>query len=262
MVAPAKSLELPAALRNLALRSGLLDRRCILCGTPRAPSELSAQGLCPDCATLLPPRRGGFCLQCGDMRDDGNDNAPPSICSRCLKRQNGLWTPLPWQEFCFYAPYAGVLRACILAYKLRGRLGLGTLLQGLLLAGWRNNAARLETPDAIVPVPLHSKRMRLRGFNQSLELARPLARHLGRPLLPRALRRTRPTIPQFQLELARRAENIQGAFTADVPLRGARVLLVDDIMTTGATLEECARELREAGAARVDVLVLARTART
>jgi len=245
-------------LRLLAGRCGLLQRRCLLCCEPAEPAD--GLQLCADCQELLAPCGGGFCPHCGEMQPD--TAAAPALCSLCRERAAGLFTSRPWDGFCFYAAYQGVLRACILAYKMRGRLGLGALLQGLMLEGWSRNGHLAGAPDIIIPVPLHPRRLRMRGFNQSLELARPVARKTGRPLAPRALRRTRPTTPQFQLEPSQRASNIKGAFAADsAQVRGRRVLLVDDIMTTGATLEECARVLLEAGAAGVGVLVLARTAR-
>lgn len=113
--------------------------------------------------------------------------------------------------------------------------------------------------DAVVPVPLHPRRLRWRGFNQSQELARAAARRIGAELLHRALERTRETIPQTELSGSERKENIKDAFYAESgQIAGKRLLLVDDVLTTGATLEECARTLKRAGAASVDVLVLAR----
>ncbi len=200
---------------------------------------------------------------CGEMEQDAL--LPPRPCPSCdpLSATSGKRPPPPWKRVVFYAQYAGALRACILAYKLEKRLGLGSLLQRLLLEAWAYGAdlSRMPSPELIVPVPLHPGRLRTRGFNQSLELARPLARRTGASLSPGALRRIRPTLPQFTLQRHERARNMQGAFAADTSLvRGCRVLLVDDIMTTGATLLECADTLRSAGAKRIDLLVLARAA--
>jgi ComF family protein len=112
---------------------------------------------------------------------------------------------------------------------------------------------------AVVPVPLHRARLRQRGYDQALELARPLARALGLPLLDHALTRTRATAPQSQLDAAQRRLNLQRAFE----VRGnvmlpAHVVLVDDVMTTGATLHAAAVALKRAGAQRVDAWVCAR----
>jgi len=116
------------------------------------------------------------------------------------------------------------------------------------------------THDLLVPVPLHLRRLRWRGFNQALLLTRPLAQRCGARLDPFVLARTRPTSPQVGLDEAARRRNIAGAFAVRDPavVRRRSVLLIDDVYTTGATVEECARVLRRAGASRVDVLVLAR----
>jgi len=125
-----------------------------------------------------------------------------------------------------------------------------------------DNGPVMDAYALLVPVPLHPSRLRWRGFNQALLLARPLARRGRVRLAPFALARTRPTAPQVGLNDKERQENIAGAFTVRDPVlvRGRSILLIDDVYTTGATVNECARVLRGAGARRVDVLVLARAA--
>jgi ComF family protein len=129
----------------------------------------------------------------------------------------------------------------------------------LLLAANQAWLADLKV-DAILPVPLHRLRLAERGFNQAVDLARPLARVRGVPLLYNALDRVRHTAPQFGLSVPQRRENIRGAFQVPRPhrVKGRRILLVDDIITTGATVAECAKVLKKAGAAQVAVLALAR----
>jgi ComF family protein len=114
--------------------------------------------------------------------------------------------------------------------------------------------------DAVVPVPLHWRRFHYRGFNQAVALARPLARQFSLPLISRVLRRTRHTVPQVELQPEERVKNIRGAFSVRQPARikGLRLLLVDDVFTTGATLNECARVLKAAGAASVTAFTLTR----
>ncbi len=114
--------------------------------------------------------------------------------------------------------------------------------------------------DLVVPVPLHRRRMWWRGFNQAALLAMTIARRLDKPIELAALTRSRMTIPQTSQDHDARRRNVRRAFAVRLParVRGRRILLVDDVMTTGATVDECARVLMTAGASRVDVLTLAR----
>ena len=138
------------------------------------------------------------------------------------------------------------------------------LAAGRELAGWMIDALRgAERPDALIAVPLHARRLRQRGYNQALELARPLARAFALPILQHALQRIRDTAPQAGLGALARRRNPRGAFTVGRDLRPgtrlpAHVALVDDVMTTGATLYECAKVLQRAGIGRIDVWVMAR----
>jgi ComF family protein len=142
-------------------------------------------------------------------------------------------------------------------FKFRSDLAAGRALSSLLIERVRADAPAL--PDAIVPVPLHRARLRSRGYNQALELARPLAHALGIPIRHDLLLRTRATHAQSALDAKARRRNVRGAFAlVDHALLPAHVALFDDVMTTGATLREAALALRRAGVARVDVWVLAR----
>jgi ComF family protein len=116
-----------------------------------------------------------------------------------------------------------------------------------------------QAADLVVPLPLHPVRLRERGFNQALELARPVAAALGLPLDPSACARVRHTPAQAGLPWKKREENIRRAFHCARDLSGRRILLIDDVMTTGASLDECARTLKRHGAAEVSLLVVART---
>jgi len=166
---------------------------------------------------------------------------------------------MPWDRFFFYGPYRGPLGALIRDYKFKSRLGLGVLLGTFLIRAYTRLNPN-QPPGLIVPVPLHKSRLAHRGYNQSLESARALAKAVSRPLAPNALIRNRHTTPQTRLKANERERNLKDAFTADQKLvSGKTILLIDDIMTTGATLKESARTLKRAGAAGMDVLVLART---
>ena len=151
------------------------------------------------------------------------------------------------------------LQGIIHQFKYGSHPSLARPLARLLHALWVQ-AYRDRTPDMIVPVPLHRARQRERGFNQSRLLARHLSRWTQVPLMDRVLVRSRSTEAQAGLSRKQRRRNIQGAFrVADRgSIRERAVLLVDDVFTTGATLNECARMLRKQGAQRVDVLTIAR----
>jgi ComF family protein len=239
--------------RLRSLLPPLLLGRCQVCGQP-ANGERA--GLCPACAGLLQPRRADHCPACGRLFTA--ERGASHLCGECLRlaAQDRLGRPRPWQSLNFYAGYDGLLRRLLLRFKFHNGLGLAAVLQELTWRAWQGR----DRPDVVLPVPLHAARLRQRGFNQSLELARPLARRLGARLAPRAMARTRHTRPQMTLSGPARLSNLKGAFRADPgAVDGRRVLLVDDIMTTGSTLTEAAGALLKAGAGHVDALVLART---
>jgi len=219
---------------------------------------------------LLPPH----CLLC-DQRSDGVGD----LCSGCradLQRNLiccprcalPLQTPAPLCGECLqseppfaaaFAPFVYAHPFDLLVTKLKfGRsLAAGRVLAGLWLAASNELPA---LPQMLVPVPLHPDRLRERGYNQALELARPLARVLRVPLKANLLERTRATPAQTNLDAKTRRRNMRGAFTINATglPPAAHVALIDDVMTTGATLRECARVLKRAGVARVDVWALAR----
>jgi ComF family protein len=153
--------------------------------------------------------------------------------------------------------YAGPVRAAIHRLKYQGERHLAAPLATLLADCL---AARPLAVDALVPVPLDAARGRHRGYNQAALLAAPVAEALAVPTTPDALQRTRATRPQVGLSARERRANVRGAFTCPTPtaVTGRRLLLVDDVMTTGATLEACALALTSAGAERVWGLVVAR----
>jgi ComF family protein len=143
--------------------------------------------------------------------------------------------------------------ALISRFKYGGALHYGALL-GRLLA----EHCRHRRPDGIVPVPLHPARLAERGFNQAHELARPLAHRIGVPILDDVCCRTTATPPQAGLAAQQRYRNLRGAFSASQRVRGMRLAIIDDVMTTGSTLESLALELLRAGAATVEAWAVAR----
>ncbi len=151
--------------------------------------------------------------------------------------------------------YTSPIDHLIQALKYGRQLSCARILGEYLAAHIGDIATK---PDVVVPVPLHRARLRERGFNQSLELARPLAKRLGIPLIIDGARRTRPTVPQTGLRLKERQKNVRGAFAVMQDFTDKRIAIVDDVMTSGATVEALARALRKAGAGAVEVWVVAR----
>lgn len=190
---------------------------------------------CGLCALALPP--GAEALRCGRCATH-----PPPL-SRCIVALDYLF---PWDRL-------------LQAFKFNERLDLAALLADRLDAAIRRSGT--EPPDLIVPVPLSDARMRERGYNQSLEIARRLrcAAQRQSRLCARTLLRVRHTGPQSRLPLDERRKNLRAAFAVVKPVYGLRVVLVDDVMTSGATLFEAADALRRAGAAEVQAWAVART---
>jgi ComF family protein len=144
----------------------------------------------------------------------------------------------------------------VLALKFAGRLPPGRLLGELLAESVA--VACTKHPDVLVPVPLHPARLRERGFNQAMEIARPVSHALGVPVSTRACRRIRATAPQSDLKGKARRRNVRGAFIADEHVAGLHVAVIDDVYTTGSTIAAVTAALRSAGAARVDAWCVAR----
>jgi ComF family protein len=152
------------------------------------------------------------------------------------------------------------LRQAVHHFKYRGAVDLDRPL-GKLLAAATKEPESTPRPDLLVPVPLHKSRMRERTYNQSLLLAKALGKEWRLPVSARLLVRTRATLPQQGLSAQLRRDNMKGAFALSSPLAGERILLIDDVLTTGATANECSRVLLEGGAAEVAVAVLGRARR-
>lgn len=225
----------------------LWPSRCLVCDSP----GLEGMDLCAACADDLPWNRCA-CPRCA---------LPlplPGVCGDCLRREaalvrRGRTSPLDGVHASFV--YATPLDRLLPRFKFHRDLAAGALLSQLLA----ENVAVRPRPDAVVPVPLHRARLRRRGYDQALELARPLARALELPLRDDLLQRVRCTAPQSELNAGARRRNLKGAFAvkADTPLP-VHVALVDDVMTTGATLHAAAEALRRAGVQRVEAWVCAR----
>lgn len=215
----------------------LLPRCCVLCG-----EAAGTEALCSSCTVRLPPPPACCCPQCGIA------TLEEGVCAQCRAAPPAF--DATWAAFSYGFP----LDRLIQALKYGERLAVAPFL-----------AARLTElgpfpATVLLPVPLHPQRLRERGFNQSVELARPLACAWRLPLLLDAVVRVRhQQAAQAGLRRAQRLRNLRGAFVARQRLDGAHVLVVDDVMTTGTTLDVLARCLKAAGAERVSNLVVART---
>lgn len=226
------------------LLGGLWPGRCLACAGAGPPGR----DLCEACFAALPWNRRA-CAQCAIPLPAVADHGAPQTCGACLGK------PPPVQTTHAAFVYEAPLDRLVPRLKFHRDLAAGRLLSQLMAQGLAD-AAR---PQALLPVPLHRARLRARGYDQALELAKPLARALRLPLLPGALLRVRATAPQSELDATHRARNLRGAFAVVPDARlPAHIALVDDVMTTGATLYAAAIALRRAGVARVDAWVCAR----
>jgi ComF family protein len=223
----------------------LLAPSCAACTRPL--DSPSRGPICAGCWNAIAPITPPLCDGCGDPLPSWRIiSLEHRRCPRCRRRPSHV------AQGRTVGAYEGSLRAIVHALKYDGRRSIAAPLGRLMRA---HGADVLAGADAAVPVPLHRARQRARGFNQAADLAR----HLGVPVV-KGLRRVRRTASQTDLPAGRRHSNVRGAFApargADV--RGAVVVLVDDVSTTGATLDACARALLEAGAAEVRALTAAR----
>jgi ComF family protein len=207
---------------------------------------------CHPCWESIRPLNGPICPCCGQPFGSpvALAHSPGHLCGNCREA--------PPAFDCARSPYAyeGVLARAIHMFKYRKCPSLASPLADLMLV-WRE---RIPPVDLVLAVPLHPKRLRAREFNQSLLLAHRLATRLDLPLSLNHLLRVRPTLPQTELHRADRVQNVRRAFAAQQAdgLQGRTVLLVDDVFTTGATVNECAKALRRAGVKAVFVWTLAR----
>jgi ComF family protein len=210
--------------------------------------------ICADCLASLHPFEGPACTRCGRPFASGQaETAAQPLCHLCRRDVYGFDLARS------YAPYDGAMVRAITLLKYSAVTPLGGWF-GARLAELVAAQPELHEVDAVVPVPLHSTRLRERGYNQAELIARPLARRLGLPLRPLLLVRTKPRPDKLKLSRKERWRIVRGAYgmREGSQVDKARVLLVDDVFTTGATLDACARVLRKAGASRIVAVTVAR----
>jgi ComF family protein len=220
----------------------LISQDCHLCGVRTDAS------LCRDCTSDLPYRTNRACPRCAA------DSSGRQLCGACLADAPAF------DETVAAFRYAFPLDRLLQSYKFNENLSLAGFFAPALLAAVRRHL--LETgaalPDRVIALPLARKRLAERGFNQSALLAQNAARDLGIAYAPHGLLKVRDTPPQAGLDRAARLKNVRGAFDCAESLAGLRIAVVDDVMTTGATLSEAARALKKAGASFVSAWVVAR----
>jgi ComF family protein len=215
----------------------LFAGNCVLCDT------LTKGDFCPACENSLPHLSSHHCVVCAlpmtESRVCGACLANPPAFDRCVAAVN----------------YAFPISALLHSFKYQTNLAMAPVLADLLTARIGTGAL----PDFIVPMPLHPARLRERGFNQALEIARRVSKKSGVPVLTTICRRVKDTPFQTGLPWKEREKNIRNAFECEADLSGKRIAILDDVMTTGSTLNELAKVLRKCGAIHISGWVVART---
>ena len=220
------------------LIDSLLPKRCPLCSTR------TNQGFCTNCQQLLPWIISG-CEICGsELHEVG-------VCGNCLSiRPHYDHSVIPFR---YSEPVSGKIQALKYHYQLQY---VSTLSEMICLRVWKDP---YPLPQVLIPVPLHRNRLRQRGFNQALEIAKVIGRQLGIAVNSSLLERDTDTAPQTALGEAERISNLNHAFKATCPIRLAHVALVDDVVTSGSTVNAAARTLKHAGVDTVSILAVATT---
>ncbi len=233
---------------RVAAMDALLPRHCVMCGCGSG-----AHNLCRPCFAEL-PRIGQACLQCGLPLSQTRGQTIKQTCNHCL------CTPPPWESAIAALLYGFPVDQLVCRFKFGRQLPCGQILGREIALAARKRCT--ELPDCIVPVPLHRSRLFLRAFNQADVLARQVGKALEVPVGGSVLRRRRRTRAHSGLDAGSRRINIEAAFSCKIPAHKQvmyrHVVLLDDVMTTGATLTECTQVLLRAGVQRVSVWVAAR----
>ena len=223
------------------LKQAIFKQNCVLCASP----ETINHAVCKPCLNDLPWHPTSSCPQCG-------------LSSSSMVYGSCLNSPPDFDVTKAVFLYAYPVDAMMLRYKYGNMLNLGDTF-GEFLA----EKTLLETIDVIIPMPMHPQRLKERGFNQALEVAKVLCKNHKEILDYKSVERQTLTPPQASLPLKERVKNIKGAFKVKADkldkLQGKRIAIIDDVMTTGASLNELAKTLKKAGAAHVECWVIART---
>lgn len=224
--------------------AALFPPTCVLCGAPGA----RGLDLCAGCDADLPRNRHA-CVHCASPFVV--PMPPGTRCGRCQK------VAPPFDRCIAAFRYEAAVPSLVSGAKFHGQLNRLRLL-GYCLAE-TISAQQVRRPDALIPVPLHPRRLRERGYNQALEIARVLSRELVLPVNSHSCARIAYTPHQSGLAAGIRRRNLRGAFVAPASLHGEHLVIIDDVVTTGSTVTELSRVLLRAGARQVDVWTVART---
>jgi len=230
---------------DVALRLVMPDV-CPCCLARRA-SDPNQAGLCADCAAQCAEFAGPRCPACGGALD-----GVLALCTECLQASDR-----PWQQAVSVFPFGGKVRELVHRFKYRGHTYLTRFFAEHMLQNWTRYGG--SVPDVVMPVPLHWFKQMRRGYNQAELLAQQISKALRVPCVC-PVRRRRWTAQQAMLDFSARQDNMKNAFalTASQAILGRHVLVVDDVMTTGATLADVSRTLQRAQPATVSVLTVAR----
>jgi len=226
-----------------ALKSTLFPATCILCGA----AGVGDRDLCAGCAAELPQNQDA-CWRCA--QPFSTTKPPDTLCRRCQRQ------PPPFTRTISAFRYQGAVPFLMISAKFEGKLNVARLL-GQCLAE-RVIAAAQPLPEVLIPVPLHPQRLRERGYNQSLEIARVVGRELQIPVDYQSCARVLATTPQTELSARARRHNLRGAFALTRSPQWSRVALIDDVMTTATTVSELSRVLALAGVAEIEIWAVAR----
>lgn len=228
----------------------LLPQTCVLCSLPSANEPV-----CTACAADLPAPIGLQCPRCA-LPLQTNPSGMTIDCPDCAHHKPAFDTAVAAWSYSF--PVDALIQDFKYGHHLYLAGFLGQHLAQTLKRQWAAQPGARK-PDLIIPMPLHATRLRSRGFNQAAEIARHVSNYLDIPWSSNSLIRIYDTAPQAGLHRNERWSNLRGAFACPKPLTDTRILLIDDVLTTGASLSACAEVLQHAGASQVDVAVIART---
>jgi len=224
----------------------LLPNSCIFCHTPCKKSTVD---ICQHCLSELPWLEH-TCYQCGNPMPPMNNSL--DLCGSCLA------TPPYFDQLISLFHYHSPVNRMITSLKFSNQLHYAHLFAALLMKKLQQTA-HYQLPEAIIPMPLHRKRLCERGFNQALEIAKPMAKALSIPIDINSCIRNKATEPQAQMHAKQRQQNLVDAFSIPSKLLYQHVAIVDDVVTTGTTVNELAKTLRKAGVHQIDVWCCART---